>query len=1179
MANVTRDVAVTKSAYIRNAYPTTHYGTNGGTNYLVGTDATWYGAPENRLLFGIGAWPASLKRNRLISAKIRVYVQVASMSLYASMRNNFDAGSVTWNTQPDTVRYSTLASVSASTLALPEGTWSDIWIDLTADQIEDLLQGTAFALYSGQYASGQTPWYAKVVLAGGGTPYVRVTYSDSEIETCKATLYSKLSNNADPTVANSLSWRLASKNGYNCFDNTWTQSSAKFYWRVSGGSWKSINVSGSTTSFAVPANTFPAGKTIEYYVAVTETGGTTVNTDTATFTTKLPTLSVTGPASNADNRTAKAWNWTLRFGSTDYTQASAKLFWRVSGAETWNSISVSGNTKTLSVPGYTFPSGSTIQWYLTSTDKDGNTITSATYSFTTLAPVLTVTSAPSGNDYDSRGDTVFMWTLKNSSGDYTQASAKLYWRASSASTYNEVSISGNVKSCTVPGYTFPANSTIQWYLSATDSSGITKTTNAATFKTAAVSLKMTGNPSGSNYDPRNSTLFTWSLYNANGEYTQESATLYWRVGTSGAWHEISISGNTKNCTVPANTFPTGSSIQWYLSATGKADTAHSTNTASFSTLSPKITAVTYPSGNSVESGQPLTFSWAFKSGQVEYDQASAALHWRASTADPWQTISASGSTTSLTVPKNTFPGNATTIYWYLSGTDTGGCSSETSASSFRTVTSQITPQNSPTSGYRDPRNAITFSWYFKTAKASYDQASAVFHWRISGSEAWTDVAASGSTGSVTIPANTFPVASTIEWYLSGEDVGGCASESEIYSFSTAAGTSYAICQAPVGRVEDGTKEITFLWTVRNSDGSVPSRTVLEWKLPTESSWHTILDTTQEVYSYTLAAYTLVAGPVEWRVQTYNRDDVAGPADSASFVVLRAPEPPAGLSASNVPLSTIRWQSEDQGAYEITIDGVIVAAEYGPTVYSWQVPEPLEDGVHSILIRIQGKYGLWSNYAETSVLIANEPEGTLELSGIFNIDADLTATPTDIPEVTAIQWYRDGKHIGQTAGKNTFTDRFAIGRHRYYAEVWLNNENYVRSNTVEGVMETHESVIAEADGGEWIRIHLSDNSNNTDNFTWSKNSVLQHITAAKYPILEMSENENLEGSFVCSFADMESEMAFLQLRGKVVVLKSRRGHIVIGGFTGYNLVVPEFYATYSFTIQQTDWEDFVDDKDS
>ena len=124
---------------------------------------------------------------------------------------------------------------------------------------------------------------------------------------------------------------------------------------------------------------------------------------------------------------------------------------------------------------------------------------------------------------------------------------------------------------------------------------------------------------------------------------------------------------------------------------------------------------------------------------------------------------------SITVPKNTFPGNGSTIYWYLEGTDTGGYTSQTSVTSFKTVTSQITAQDSPTSGYRDPRYAITFSWYFATPKSTYDQASAALHWRVSGASSWNDVAASGSTQSVTIAANTFPLASTIEWYLRHRD--------------------------------------------------------------------------------------------------------------------------------------------------------------------------------------------------------------------------------------------------------------------------------------------------------------------------------------------------------------------------------------------------------------------------
>jgi len=1190
MANVTRDLSFSKFSYCKQASPNAHDGTNTSTQYRLSDDYTDR-SYDNFLLFGgLAAFPTSLKRNKIISASLYAYIRGGDGFLLVDGRKDFDAGTVTYNTLPADI--STIyGDATASELGISVGSWANTWIPIraldggsTAYPAVLLLQNKSLSL-SGPITINTTPWLGKTVLADGSTrAFVRVTYDNAVTIKSKPEITTRLSG-GDPTVARSVAWKLVKNDASSyCLDETWTQASAKLFWRVQGGSWNSLSVSGSTMSITVPGGTFPAGKTIEYYVQTTDTDGTTANSETLTITMTTPTLSVTYPTGNSrDSRADMTWTWTLRFGSTDYTQSSANLYWRVSGASAWNSISIPGNTKTKTVPGYTFPAGQTIEWYLTSTDKDGNTATLSSRTFGTAGTSIALQSYPSGSGVDSRNAASFSWRVYNSYGDFTQASAKFYWRVSSASTWNAVNVSGNTKTLSIAGYTFPAGASIQWYVSATDKDGTVLTSSTQSFTTQAVSLRMTANPSGSNIDPRNALSFSWSLYTASGEYTQTSAKLFWRVGTTGTWHEISISGNTKSYSVPASTFPTGSTIQWYLSSVGKQDTTHTTSTASFNTAAPKITAITYPSGNSVESGQALSFSWAFRSGQSgqsDYAQASAKLYWRASTSDPYQVIEASGTTTSLTVPKNTFPGNGSTVYWYLEGTDAGGYTSQTAVTSFRTVTSQITPQSSPTSGYRDPRSAITFSWYFKTPAASYDQASAVFHWRVSGESSWTDVAASGGTTSVTIPANTFPVASEIEWYLSGTDVGGCSSESQVYSFSTAASTTYAICQTPIGVVEDGTKPITFRWIVQNTDGTKPTRTRLWWKLPTESSsqWHQLLNTTADVTSYTAAAKTFPAGAIAWRVQAYNRDSVAGPVNEASFVVLRAPEPPEGLSATSVPLSTISWQSDGQEAYEITIDGEIVAAEYGPSVYSWTVPEPLEDGVHSIRVRIQGSYGLWSTYAETSVNVQNTPTGSLTLAGSFGVDADLTVTATGLPAASPVQWYRDGKRIGRTSARQ-FRDRMVLGTHTYYAEIWLANGNYTRSNTVEGSMAVRSPMIAAAEGGEWLSLRLSTERERTQSFEWANTVALQHIAAADFPILEQSRFEGLTGSYDCAFKDPAEARRFEALRKKTVILKSPRGQVVVGGFSQYAKTATAFCDSYTFSIQQIHREDFVDDTDA
>lgn len=779
----------------------------------------------------------------------------------------------------------------------------------------------------------------------------------------------------------------------------------------------------------------------------------------------------------------------------------------------------------------------------------------------------------------------FLWDLIAANGHcadetWTQASAVFYWKKSTDSTWHSVNVSGASQQVTIPACTFQPSSTIQYYVQVTDTEGTTTQSSTETFTTTAATLTVYDLPSGSNVDTRNPRTITWTLKTGGTDYPQASATYYWRKTGESTWNSITVSGNTKRMTIPANTLPTGSTVEQYFSATPQGADPISLNPSTFTTPTTKITPIIYPSGRDVESGGPLSFTWAFRNSLGDYAQSAATLYWRASTSDPYQTIQASGSEQSITVPKNTFPGNGSTVYWYLEGTDIGGTTSTTSEQNFRTVTSKITPQDSPTSGYEDPRNAITFSWYFKTPAGFYDQASASFFWRLQGETSWTEVQDTGNAGSVTIPANTFPVANIVEWYLSGTDAGGCSSTSEVYSFSTTASTTYAIPVAPVGRVVDGTKPIIFSWIVQNSDGTDATRTILSWKLPTESQseWHTLIDSSDPITEYTVPENTYNAGPVEWRVQAYNRDDVAGPAGEASFVVLRAPEAPDGLTATAVPRTTVRWQASGQEAYEVSIDGETVAKAFGPATYSYQQTIPLEDGVHEIRVRIQGAYGLWSNWAETSILVNNTPEGTLDLSGDFEIDAVLQISG-EISQDTEIQWYRDGTRIGRTVGKNTFTDRLALGSHDYYAEIWHDSGNYTRSNTVTGITDVRFPVIAAAAGGAWLSLRLSDNSRRSESFNWSRTSSSMHIAGAIYPDLELSPFEDLTGSYDCAFRSQEEARAFEALRGKPVILKSRGGAVVVGGLTDLKKRVNSYYTAYTFSLKQIEWEDFADDAEN
>ena len=673
--------------------------------------------------------------------------------------------------------------------------------------------------------------------------------------------------------------------------------------------------------------------------------------------------------------------------------------------------------------------------------------------------------------------------------------------------------------------------------------------------------------------------FSWELgpdtYWCAAGFTQQSAILFWKESTESTWNQINISGSGTSYTAPSGTFPGGKTIQYYIRATDTEGNTSQTSTYSFNTAASQIAATVYPSGNGVDPRTAINFAWVYNSSAGKYSQRSAILHYHL-VGSAWQAYNIADSTQSVAIPANTFPTGGQ-VEWYLEGTDISGVTTQTAQASFKTVSTKVVQQGGPTDGYCDPRNAITFSWYLESAVGDYTQDHASFFWRISGAVSWTEVQISGNTKSITFPANTFPVASTIEWYISATDTGGMTTETAQFSFSTAAGTTIATCVSPTGTAEDGTKPITFHWTIQNSDGTAPKRTVLLWKTTYESAleWHTILDTTENINEHTVAGSYFPAGPVQWKVYAYNRDDVQGPESESSFICIIAPSAPAGLAATPVPLTTISWQSSGQEGYEIKIDGEIVAKEYGPAVYSYKVKEPLPDGEHIITVRIQGLYSMWSNPSTTSIFVTNTPEGSINLNGLFDVDADLSFTETPSESNVEAHWYRDGIRIADTEDVREYIDRCVLGEHSYYVEIWHSSGNYTRSNTVTGEMESTVPRIMAIDGTDWLELRLSENSEREQGFSWSIEAAHFRTTASRWPILELSPYESLAGSYECAFYDRNDVRAFESLRGKVVIMKTQRGNVLIGGLIQTEKREKEFFTAVSFAIQQIHMEGIAD----
>lgn len=1186
MASTSRTLTASKFGWVDSSMP--------NTVFSVGSDWMKIDGSGKFFYFATASFPSSLKRRKLYGFEFTVPFKndfYYENSIQArSCDNDFSPSTLTYNNRPSMVSNMGGGSISANssgdvTVSYPTG---------AGEATRDFLQHCVCRLSRSTYTDYDLETFTKKTPIGGGNIAVKIYYDDSAIvETKPIITHLQTASPMDPRQAHAVMWVLTKANDSEyCVDENFVQASAKFQWRVgNSGSWNEISISGTagvSSAWYIPANTFPSGSTIQCRVVTTDTAGSVGTSETKTVTTITSQITPysypTGTA--VDNRVTQKFAWTFEVaGGTAYAQQSAALKWHVEGASTWNTINASGSTRSVTVPAYTFPANSTIVWWLTGTDAGGHTSTTQNNqkSFKTLGYTLNVTNYPSGSGVTTKNAVPFTWTLANSQGAVTQQSATLYWRVSGASTWNTITNSTSTKSISVPAYTWPTASTIQWYLTVTAADGTVLAKNSAqspgSFTTATPNIRATNYPTGSNVDTRSAITFSWEFQSAAGNYPQQSATFYWRVGSSGSFTSVAASGATTSVTIPANTFPTASTIQWYVKGTDASGrttyTSTSPNYASFTTVTPKVTAKTFPSGSDVYPGAALKFTWEIESAVGNYAQRSARLGWRTNTSNPYTYISASGATKSLSVPANTFPTNAT-VYWILEATDVGGHTSTTTATSFKTLTSQITVQNSPTSGYSDPRYAIPFNWYFSTAGGTVPQGAATFYWKVSTSETYTSVAASGSTTKVTIAANTFPVASTINWYVSGTDYSGTASTSPVYSFSTAAWTAYAYPQSPIGTAEDGSKAITFRWSLVNADGTQPAKVTLSWKRTTDVSWTVLKQSTTPFSTFSAPAGTFPTGEIEWKVVATNRDNVDGPAGTAAFVCLRAPDAPNGLRATSVPITTISWQSNGQEAYELYIDGEVVQKAFGPEITSWTVPQPLEDGIHTVTVRIQGAYGLWSEPSSATVDIVNTiPEGweDFTLSGQFEIDVVLTASGADEAELP-VQWYRDGKRIARTAGRR-HTDRYVLGKHSYYAEIWNSDGNYVRTETVEGSMKSCITRIAPYEGGEWLDLRLSENSDSVQSFRYQRTNTLRHVLGTKLPVLELAEFEDGSGSYNCAFKDVESAQQFERMFGEIVILKSRGGNVVIGALTDLEKRNTDFYISYGFSVQRIAREDFVD----
>lgn len=486
---------------------------------------------------------------------------------------------------------------------------------------------------------------------------------------------------------------------------------------------------------------------------------------------------------------------------------------------------------------------------------------------------------------------------------------------------------------------------------------------------------------------------------------------------------------------------------------------------------------------------------------------------------------------------------------------------------------------SPESGSIIKTEQNTFTWGTKaTAKcmAALEQASAVFRWRSGASGMIHTISISGNTQSVTVPANTFAGTTSIQWQVAITANSGVTTTSDWVTLSTADATPTAAPLSPVDTVIDGSKDVLFQWQHSISTGTAQSKADLQ-KSTDGSTWTTLATVTGAARQWTCPAGTLTSSIKYWRVRTYNADGIAGAwSDAAQIVVIAAPTAPSIQIKSTGPRPSISWQTSEQEAYQVELDGKLSGGTHYGTDKTWTSPAYLADGSHTVRVRVQNQYGMWSNWGAAALPVTNTPGASISLTVQASSVADLNWHTSGSYDFYLV--YRNGKPIAKLT-QTQYTDELSSGSTTYQVRgCYADSSNYGLSGAVTATITTGQYVTLYgiASGKKVTLKHCGLKNQPVQN---AINRDIQYIFmyGSTYPHAERSEFVTKKVGGTAVFLPDEDKAGFDALIGELVCLKTQSGEMVIGYLneTSDTSRVNPDKSVVNFSIQQIDYAEVID----
>lgn len=273
-----------------------------------------------------------------------------------------------------------------------------------------------------------------------------------------------------------------------------------------------------------------------------------------------------------------------------------------------------------------------------------------------------------------------------------------------------------------------------------------------------------------------------------------------------------------------------------------------------------------------------------------------------------------------------------------------------------------------------------------------------------------------------------------------------------------------------GAVRDVNQAVTLSWRFNDANASdYQTKAEVNYRLQGATLWSVVnVNSSQE--QYVLSAISAI-GTYEWRVKTFDRDNVESPwSNTAVFVMAEPTTAPIIVSPTTsiaVSRPNIQWTGVAQQSYQVVIEDSLGAVlwDTGEVISPNQAVTSGIDldngGTYTFRVRIKDSGGLFSSFASVTSSVSFTPPVKPEVT-VQEGDGTITlvinsASPTGTQPITeSYEVYKelDGVFTLIAYGVNTsFTDYFvASGKeYRYYVKALGDNGTTRNSDTVTGMI--------------------------------------------------------------------------------------------------------------------------------